>query len=85
MDAGLLIDAEQHRAGRRGWWHIALALPKKAGSSLRLSQPVTRCGLMSASARIRPGPGHPNDPGHPAVRQSMQWAKAKVQRVVYEG
>ena len=33
---------------------MALALPKKAGSSLRLSQPRTRCSLMSASARIRP-------------------------------
>ena len=33
---------------------MALALPKKAGSSLRLSQPRTRCGLMSASASIRP-------------------------------
>jgi hypothetical protein len=55
LDAGLLVDAEQYGAGRlRYRSQIALALPKKAGSSVRLSQPRTRCGLMSASARIRP-------------------------------
>ena len=56
LDAGLLVDADQHGAGRRVQVEAAYrpGLRPEAGSSARFSQPLTLCGRTCASASTRP-------------------------------
>ena len=56
LDAGLLIDADQHGAGRRVQVQpaIAPARTQNVASSARLSEPRTLCGRTFASPSTRP-------------------------------